>query len=164
MSTKASLREKKPMNNHVAKPAKTAPDKKSMAKTTPASPKGAESYMNKSQLSEFRGILARMLETCEEEWVDARNAMRGEDERLVDAADQSEAYLRKEEARNMADRLARKKMEIEVALRRIENGDYGYCEETGEEIGLERLRANPLARLSIDAATRSEYLSRTRGQ
>lgn len=45
---------------------------------------------------------------------------------------------------------------IDAALRRIEQGSYGYCEETGEPIGLRRLEARPIATLSIDAQERHE--------
>ncbi len=45
---------------------------------------------------------------------------------------------------------------IDAAIRRIEEGDYGYCEETGEPIGLKRLEARPVATLSIEAQERHE--------
>jgi DnaK suppressor protein len=50
---------------------------------------------------------------------------------------------------------------IEYALNQIENGNYGYCEETGEPIGIKRLDARPVANLSIDAQTRHENYERT---
>jgi DnaK suppressor protein len=54
--------------------------------------------------------------------------------------------------------------EIDTALLRIRSGDYGYCEITGEEIGIARLRACPTARLCCDAQTRREREARLRGQ
>ena len=45
---------------------------------------------------------------------------------------------------------------IDAALRRIEKGEYGYCDETGEPIGLKRLEARPIATLSIEAQERHE--------
>ena len=45
---------------------------------------------------------------------------------------------------------------IDAAIRRIEEGDYGYCEETGDPIGLKRLEARPVATLSIEAQERHE--------
>jgi DnaK suppressor protein len=45
---------------------------------------------------------------------------------------------------------------IDQALEKIESGDYGYCEETGEEIGLKRLEARPVANLSIEAQEKHE--------
>ena len=51
---------------------------------------------------------------------------------------------------------------IDDALRRIEMGEYGYCEETGEPIGVRRLIARPIATLSIDAQERHERMERMR--
>jgi DnaK suppressor protein len=50
---------------------------------------------------------------------------------------------------------------IDAALRRIETGDYGYCEETGEPIGIKRLEARPVATLSLEAQERHERYERT---
>jgi DnaK suppressor protein len=50
---------------------------------------------------------------------------------------------------------------IDAALQRIEDGAYGYCEETGEPIGLKRLEARPIATLSVEAQERHERLERT---
>lgn len=50
---------------------------------------------------------------------------------------------------------------IDSAIRRIEDGSYGYCEETGEEIGVKRLEARPIATLSIEAQERHESYERT---
>ncbi len=49
---------------------------------------------------------------------------------------------------------------IDAALKRIEDGSYGYCEETGEEIGLGRLEARPIATLTVDAQERREMFQR----
>lgn len=49
---------------------------------------------------------------------------------------------------------------IDQALARVENGSYGYCEETGEPIGLKRLEARPIATLSIEAQERHERMER----
>lgn len=53
--------------------------------------------------------------------------------------------------------------EVEAALVRMEQGEYGYCEKTGEPIGWRRLKANPVARLSIYAQERTEWLAKTVG-
>lgn len=50
---------------------------------------------------------------------------------------------------------------IDSALLRIEDGSYGYCEETGEPIGIRRLEARPIATLSLEAQERHERLERT---
>ena len=49
---------------------------------------------------------------------------------------------------------------IDAALQRIEKGEYGYCEETGEPIGIKRLEARPIASLSIEAQERHEKLEK----
>ena len=49
---------------------------------------------------------------------------------------------------------------IDAALARIDDGTYGYCEETGEEIGLKRLEARPVATLSLEAQERRELAER----
>ncbi|MBV9756706.1 MAG: RNA polymerase-binding protein DksA [Alphaproteobacteria bacterium] len=49
---------------------------------------------------------------------------------------------------------------IDQALARLENGTYGYCEETGEPIGLRRLEARPIATLSVEAQERHERMER----
>ena len=49
---------------------------------------------------------------------------------------------------------------IDQALQRVDNGSYGYCEETGEPIGIRRLEARPIATLSIEAQERHEQMER----
>ncbi len=49
---------------------------------------------------------------------------------------------------------------IDAALKRIEDGTYGYCEETGEKIGLKRLEARPVATMTIEAQERHEKLEK----
>ncbi len=53
---------------------------------------------------------------------------------------------------------------IDAALERIEDGSYGYCEETGEEIGLKRLEARPVATLSVEAQERRELAEKQYGE
>ncbi len=50
---------------------------------------------------------------------------------------------------------------IDEALERIENGEYGYCEETGDPIGVKRLEARPVATLTVEAQERHERIERT---
>ncbi|MEA3641395.1 MAG: RNA polymerase-binding protein DksA [Lamprobacter sp.] len=58
------------------------------------------------------------------------------------------------------DRYRKLVRKIDAALARIDNGSYGYCEETGEPIGLARLEARPIATLSVDAQARQELRER----
>ena len=59
------------------------------------------------------------------------------------------------------DRQSKLISKIDEALDRIERGEYGYCEETGEPIGIKRLEARPVATLSVEAQERHERLERT---
>ena len=72
-----------------------------------------------------------------------------------DIADRAPVELR---TRDRARKLLAK---IDAALRRLDDGTYGYCEETGEPIGLGRIEARPIATLSIDAQERHERLEKT---
>lgn len=58
------------------------------------------------------------------------------------------------------DRARKLIVKIDAALRRIEDGTYGYCEETGEPISIKRLDARPIATLSIEAQERRERFDR----
>lgn len=73
-------------------------------------------------------------------------------ERGGDEADQTMRILAEQEMLTQTDRLRSQLLEIESALGRIENGSYGYCEETEEQIETERLKAIPWTRLSIEGA------------
>lgn len=121
-----------------------------------------EPYMAAKHVVEFRAVLESMLKECDQESILAMRFLREESERPADGADQCDISIEREEKRHLADRLAKRRLEIDAAIRRLNAGDYGYCEETGDEIGLPRLRANPLARLCIEAATRQEYLAKVR--
>lgn len=73
-------------------------------------------------------------------------------ERGGDEADQTMRILAEQEVMTQTDRLRSQLLEIESALGRIENGSYGFCEETEEMIETERLKAIPWTRLSIEGA------------
>lgn len=77
-----------------------------------------------------------------------------------DEADQTMRLLAEQEMLNLNDRLRSQLFEIESALGRIESGAFGYCEETEEPIEVERLRAIPWTRLSIEGAELRESVNR----
>ncbi len=77
-----------------------------------------------------------------------------------DEADQTVRVLAEAEFLNMQDRLQGQLAEVESALARIENGSFGYCEETEEQIETERLRAIPWTRLSIEGAEIRESMTK----
>ena len=96
-------------------------------------------------LAESREAIARLQEGAAPE-SDLSDRAAAESERLI-------ALRTRDRARKL---LAR----IDAALKRIDDGSYGYCEETGEPIGLKRLEARPIATLSIDAQERHERLEK----
>jgi len=81
-------------------------------------------------------------------------------ERGGDEADQTMRILAEQEVMSLTDRLRQQLLEIESALGRIEGGAFGYCEETEEPIEIERLRAIPWTRLSIEGAEIRESVDR----
>ena len=118
--------------------------------------------MNANQLEWFRKELQRQLEVCEELLEDAKS----QDEQAApegDEADVADYKIQSEQQGAALHRLHTQRGEIETALNRIDSGDYGYCEESGDEIGLPRLKANPTARLSLDAQDRMEKQRRLQG-
>ncbi|MFN8721868.1 MAG: RNA polymerase-binding protein DksA [Rhodospirillales bacterium] len=78
-----------------------------------------------------------------------------------DIADRASAETDRALELRTRDRARKLIQKIDAALRRIEDGSYGYCEETGEPIGVRRLEARPVATLSLEAQERHERLERT---
>ncbi|PIQ43049.1 MAG: RNA polymerase-binding protein DksA [Gammaproteobacteria bacterium CG11_big_fil_rev_8_21_14_0_20_46_22] len=114
-----------------------------------------DDYMNTAQLDFFKRMLINLKATTETHIEEVRRELM-EEERNADAND----IASQEEARSMklriVDRETKLIPKILLALRRIEDGSYGYCEETGEEIGIRRLLLRPTATLSIDAKSFQE--------
>lgn len=90
---------------------------------------------------------------------DARTDLNNDD-RGGDEADQTVRVLAEAEFLTLHERLRTQLVEIEMALSRIENGSFGICEETEEEIEPERLRAIPWTRLSIEGAEIRESMNK----
>jgi DnaK suppressor protein len=115
-----------------------------------------EQYMSKEQLEHFARILQNWKRDLMEE-VD-RTVLHMKDEAANfpdpnDRATQEEEFSLELRTRDRERKLIRK---IDEALKRIEDGTYGYCLETGEEIGIKRLEARPVATLSVEAQERRE--------
>jgi DnaK suppressor protein len=115
-----------------------------------------EQYMNKEQLDHFRNILETWKRDLMQE-VD-RTVLHMKDEAANfpdpnDRATQESEFSLELRTRDRERKLIRK---IDEALKRIDDGSYGYCNETGEEIGVKRLEARPVATLSIEAQERRE--------
>lgn len=91
---------------------------------------------------------------------EARLSLDLNEEKGGDEGDQTVRVLAEQEFLSMHERLRSQLMEIESALARIENGSFGYCEETEEEIEPERLKAIPWTRLSIEGAEIRESMNK----
>jgi len=127
---------------------------------TPYQPKRGEEYMNKEQLEHFRQLLLAWKRELMEE-VD-RTMLHMKDDAANfpdpnDRATQESEFGLELRTRDRERKLLKK---IDSALARIDDGSYGYCEETGDEIGLRRLEARPVATLCVEAQERRELAER----
>lgn len=115
-----------------------------------------EQYMSREQLDHFRNILETWKQDLMREVDRTVSHMKDEAANFPDPNDratQEEEFSLELRTRDRERKLIRK---IEEALQRIEDGSYGYCLETGEEIGVKRLEARPVATLSLEAQERRE--------
>jgi DnaK suppressor protein len=125
--------------------------------------KRGEAYMNKEQLEHFRNILNGWKRDLMEEVDRTVSHMKDEAANFPDPNDratQEEEFSLELRTRDRERKLIRK---IDEALKRVEDGSYGYCLETGEEIGVKRLEARPVATLTIEAQERRERRERQYG-
>ena len=119
-------------------------------------------YMNEAQLAFFRGLLARMRDDILRKADETVEHMR-EVDNVSDPADR--ATVEEEHTLELRTRDRERKLlkKIEQAIDRIDAGEYGYCDETGEPIGIGRLLARPTATLTIEAQERRERLQKLYG-
>jgi DnaK suppressor protein len=125
--------------------------------------KRGEQYMSKEQLDHFRNILNSWKRDLMVEVDRTVSHMKDEAANFPDPNDratQEEEFSLELRTRDRERKLIRK---IDEAIKRIEDGSYGYCLETGEEIGIKRLEARPVATLSIEAQERRERRERQYG-
>ncbi|MDQ7729243.1 RNA polymerase-binding protein DksA [Halomonas sp. SpR8] len=115
----------------------------------------ASDYMNDEQLRFFRHRLQAERAEIEAHLREMKDVIASR-ERDSDESDQASFEEELRLALRQADRESRLLKNIESALKRIESGEYGYCEETGEPIGLPRLMFRPTAKLCIEAKERQE--------
>ena len=122
-----------------------------------------ESYMSTTQLEHFRTILSSWKRDLMEEVDRTVNHMKDEAANPPDPNDR--ATLESEFALELRTRDRERKLirKIEEALKRIDDGSYGFCLETGEPIGVKRLEARPVATLCIEAQERRERRERQYG-
>ncbi len=119
-------------------------------------PFGDEPFMNDRQKEYFRRKLLAWKQEILKENKGTLNNLAEDDHHLPDIADRASSETEKALELRTRDRQRKLISKIDAALRRIENDDYGYCEETGEPISLERLEARPIATLSLEAQERHE--------
>src|SRR5690606_34426046 len=127
-------------------------------------PLASEEYMSAKQLEYFRQKLMTWREDLIEESKQTMENLRDE---VRDVGDEAERAARETENSlelRTRDRYRKLLAQIDKALKRIEEGEYGFCEETGEPIGLERLEVRPIARFSIDAQERWELRQKHTGE
>ena len=127
---------------------------------SPYQPKRGEDYMSDEQLEHFREILNAWKRELMYEVDRTVHHMQDEAANFPDPNDratQESEFGLELRTRDRERKLLRK---IDSALARIDDGSYGYCEETGEEIGLKRLEARPVATLCLEAQERRELAER----
>ncbi len=124
-------------------------------------PSADEEYMNDMQVEYFRQKLLNWKKSLLNQSQDTLEDLRQGGLNQPDDIDRASLETDKALDLRTKDRARKLISKIDDALKRIEDGTYGYCEETGEPIGLERLEARPVATLSIEAQERHERMEKT---
>lgn len=120
-----------------------------------------EEYMNEMQLEYFRRKLVDWKKSLIGQSKDTLEELRQGGLNQPDQIDRASLEADKALELRTRDRARKLISKIDEALKRIEDGVYGYCEETGEQIGVSRLEVRPVATLSIEAQERHERMEKT---
>ncbi len=123
-------------------------------------PSEDEDYMSARQLAYFRAKLNAWKDEILRGAKETVNVMQKETENHPDLVDRASSESDRALELRTRDRQRKLISKIEEAISRVDDGSYGYCEETGEPIGLARLEARPTATLSIEAQERHERRER----
>ena len=123
-------------------------------------PSENETFMNERQRDYFRRKLLEWKEQLLRESRETLAALQAENENHADIADRASSETDRAIELRARDRQRKLISKIDEALARIDDGTYGYCEETGEPISLRRLEARPIATLSVEAQERHERRER----
>lgn len=134
----------------------SAKKKASTADVAEYRPTESEPFMNDRQKEYFRRKLVDWKNDILKESKFTLEQLQEESLHLPDIADRASSETDKAIELRTRDRQRKLIAKIDAALRRIETGEYGYCEETGEPIGIRRLEARPIATLSLEAQERHE--------
>ena len=124
-------------------------------------PSEDEEFMNPLQIEYFRQKLLRWRSELLAESSETLQHLKEESLSEPDIADRATLETDRFTELRTRDRERKLIAKIDEALQRIEDGSYGYCEETDEPIGVRRLDARPIATLSLEAQERHERLERT---
>ena len=119
-------------------------------------PSEDEPFMNERQREYFRRKLLAWKDDILRESRETLVVLQSDNENLPDLADRASSETDRSIELRARDRQRKLIAKIDAALGRIEDGSYGYCEETGEPISLKRLDARPIATFSIEAQERHE--------
>jgi len=123
-------------------------------------PSEDEEFMNPKQLEYFKQKLLTWKDEILRESRETVSHLQKETENHPDLADRASSETDRSLELRTRDRQRKLISKIDEALRRVEDGSYGYCEETGEPITLARLDARPIATLSLEAQERHERRER----
>jgi DnaK suppressor protein len=123
-------------------------------------PSDKEPFMNERQREYFRDKLLSWKDEILKEAKETLQHLQDENQNHPDLADRASSETDRAIELRARDRQRKLIAKIDAALQRLEDGTYGYCEETGEPISLRRLEARPIATLSIEAQERHERRER----
>lgn len=115
-----------------------------------------EPFMNERQVEYFRRKLINWKSDLMEDTRDTVAGMKDQTRNIPDIADRASEETDRALELRTRDRQRKLVSKIDAALRRIEEGEYGYCEITGDPISLKRLDARPIATMSLEAQERHE--------
>lgn len=124
-------------------------------------PNDDEPYMSTQQLEYFRSKLLRWREDLQKETAETLHHMQEESLNEPDVNDRASTETDRSIELRTRDRERKLILKINQALERIDEGTYGYCEETGVPIGVARLDARPIATLCLEAQELHERLEKT---
>ena len=119
-----------------------------------------EKFMNERQVEYFRTKLIDWKNSILEESKGTIEGMQQDTRNIPDSADRASEETDRALELRTRDRQRKLILKIDAAIRRIDDGSYVYCEETGEPISLKRLDARPIATLSLEAQERHERKER----
>ena len=131
-----------------------------LAKTKAYRPSDKEPFMNERQREYFRAKLLAWREDILKEAKETLLHLQEENQNHPDLADRASSETDRAIELRARDRQRKLIAKIDEALGRLDDGTYGYCEETGEPISLRRLEARPIATLSVEAQERHERRER----